>query len=90
MSVDDLKDSIKENKKLTIGKETTIKQLKLGKLEKIYMARNCESNLVKDVEYYSRIAGISAEKTELSSEELGILCKKPFNISIVGVKKADN
>lgn len=87
MSLEELKEALKNEKNLTIGKETTLKQLKLGRLKHVYLSSTCEKNLKEDVEHYAKISGIKCEVTGMNSEELGILCKKPFNIQIVGIKK---
>jgi len=72
-------------KKLIIGSERTLKLLKTGKLAKVVIAKNTNKKMKDDIEYYgSEVEIIQTEKT---NEELGVLCKKPFPISVLGVAK---
>ncbi len=82
----DIKKAI-EQKKATIGTELTIKNLKLANLAKIYLSSNCPANVKKDVVHYAKINGTKVVQLKLDNEELGVLCKKPFFISVLGVKK---
>lgn len=70
-----------------IGSDIGMKKLKLGKLEKIYLASNCSEDVKKEVE---RLAGIS--KTEViimnvPNDDFGVLCKKPFSISMLSIPR---
>lgn len=73
------------SKKLIIGSDRTFKLLKTGKLTKVVIAKNANKKMKDDIEYYgSQVEIIQTEKT---NEELGVLCKKPFAISVLGVAK---
>ena len=76
-----------KEKKLVIGANRIIKGLKLSAFEKIFLSSNCPSNIVKDVNYYSKIGKVEVVKLKYSNEELGVVCKKPFSISIMGLLK---
>lgn len=73
--------------KLLLGKDETLKSLKRGKIEKIYLASNTDAKTKKDVDYYKSIANITVEILSETNEELGVVCKKPFSISVIGVLK---
>ena len=85
--------NIKEIKKLlkseelVIGTEMTIKNLRKGNVKKVFTASNCNEKVKKDLQYYSSLS--DAEYIELSyaNEDLGVLCKKPFSISVISIIK---
>lgn len=86
----DLTADIKKNlktKKLVIGTKQIVKNLKLGKLEKVFLTSNCPENVKKDVEHYSSISGCEVKHLSIPNEELGIICKKQFSISAAGLLK---
>ncbi|MBN2422831.1 ribosomal L7Ae/L30e/S12e/Gadd45 family protein [Candidatus Woesearchaeota archaeon] len=87
--IDNIKKLIKENK-LIIGTEKTIKELKHGNLEKVYLSKNTPADVVEDINYYSKLTNISVIQLELANDEIGILCKKSFSISVMGVLRNRN
>ena len=76
-----------EKKKIIIGIDRTIKSLKLGKIEKVYLTSNCQDKNRKDIEYYCKLGKVALIDLGYSNEELGVLCKKPFPISVVSLIK---
>jgi large subunit ribosomal protein L30e len=76
-----------KNKKAIIATNTTLKNLKRGKLEKIFISSNCPEKTEKDLLYYARLSGVKVVKLKHPNDELGIICKKPFSISVLGLLK---
>lgn len=72
-------------KKLVIGAERTMKYLKLGKLKQVYASRNCAQSTKDDLAHDSKLAKVDFKLLENSSAELGVFCKKPFPVAVVGV-----
>ena len=70
-----------------IGTERTIKNLKLGKVQKVLMSSNCPTNVEKDIDYYAALSGAEIYKLDCPNDELGVICKKPFSISILSFLK---
>lgn len=85
MSVDEIKKLLK-SKVLIIGADRVLKALKKKELAKIFLASNASEALVKDVEYYASLSKVEVEKLDLPNDELGVVCKKPFSISAIGMK----
>jgi large subunit ribosomal protein L30e len=85
-NVDDIKKKIKEEK-VIIGTERTIKALKLGKVEKVFLTSNCPSDVKEDIEHHAKLAKIKVVKLKQPNVELGVICKKPFPISVLSFKK---
>jgi large subunit ribosomal protein L30e len=82
----DLKESIKENKGLVLGTERTLKKLKMKSLKKVYVSSNVPEEVLEDVEHYTKLYKIPLVKLKESNEELGVICKKPFSVSILGLE----
>ena len=83
---DEIKNAIKKNK-LIIGTENTLKSLKLGKLVKIFLSKNCPANIVNDIKHYAKLSATEVVQVDMGNDELGIVCKKPFLISVLSIEK---
>ena len=82
----DIKKLVKE-KKVIIGAERTIKNLKLGRIDKVIMSSNCAESTLEDIGYYAGLSSTETVKVGYNNEELGVICKKPFSISVISVIK---
>ena len=77
------KDLLDNSEKLVFGTERNLKLLKNERLKKIYIANNCIDNVREEIK---RCNG-KTEVVELdaANEEIRIVCKKPFSISVIGL-----
>lgn len=82
----EIKKLLKE-KKLVIGTERTLKNLKLGRVDKVILTSNCPEKIQKDIEYYAGLGKAESIKIKYPNEELGIMCRKPFAISVLSILK---
>ena len=83
-------DEIKKNigkEKMLIGKNQTIKNLKLGKVEKVFLASNCKPSDREDIEYYCKLNKTPLAILSIPNDELSIVCKKQFAISVICLLK---
>ncbi len=71
--------------KLVFGAGETVKLLRQGRLARVYLSTNCSPQAKSDIEHACKIVGIDVVELNQSSEEIGVLCKKPFAISVIGV-----
>ena len=76
-----------KTKNLVIGTERTIKNLKLGKVDKVIISSNCSENVVNDLNYYGALSKAEIVKVSYPNDELGVICKKPFSISVLSILK---
>jgi ribosomal protein L30E len=86
MAAKKIMEEIKEaltKKKIIIGTTSTLKKLKMGKVAKVYVSNNCPNNVMADLDRFKKSAEI--EVLDKSNEELGIVCKKPFSISVLSI-----
>tara|TARA_Y100000310_G_scaffold270277_1_gene283980 strand:- start:4058 stop:4306 length:249 start_codon:yes stop_codon:yes gene_type:complete len=76
-------DLLKNSKKLIFGSDRNLKLLKNDKLERLYLAKNCDEDVKEEVKRFK------AEIIDLDvvNSELGVICKKPFSISMIGLSK---
>ena len=70
-----------------VGTEKTLKNLKLGKVENVLVSSNCPAKIEKDINYYAGLTGTEIHKLEYPNDELGVICKKPFSISVLALVK---
>jgi len=86
MEKEKLRDDLLENsKKLVFGAEKNLKLLKDERLKRIYIATNCKDEIKKEIKHYSKNTEII--ELENTNNEIGIVCKKPFSISVIGLVK---
>lgn len=76
-----------ESKKVVIGAQRTLKLLRQGKIARVLVAQNSTDVLKDDLVYYSKNGGFEIVELDVPNEELGVLCKKPFSISLLGILK---
>ncbi len=78
MSLDELKKALKE-KTIVFGTERTLKNLKLGKTKKVFLASNCPDKIREE------ITGYDVEIIELKepNTEIALICKRPHDISVL-------
>ena len=76
-----------KGKKIIIGTDRTLKNLKLGKINKVYISSNYSEKTLNTLKHYSQLSKASIVKLKYPSDELGILCKKSFSISVLSVPK---
>jgi len=77
-------------KKVVIGTERTIKNLKLGKVEKVIISSNCAENVLNDINYYAGLSKAETIQVDYPNDEMGVICKKPFSISVLSILKQQN
>lgn len=84
MSVNEIK---KQLDKLLIGTKSVLASLRTGGLLKVFISSNASTIVVGDIEHFASLSDAEIEVLEVSNDELGVICKKPFSVSIVGIKK---
>ena len=78
----DLRNIVKD-KKVYYGKDITIRMLKTGKIQEVYVASNCPEKIKRDLRHYCNLANVKLNEMEQNNEELGSICKKPFSVSVL-------
>ena len=82
----EIKKLLKSNS-LVIGTENTLKSLKLGKIDRVILSSNCPDKVAEDLGYYAGLSNAETVRVSYHNEELGVICKKPFSISVLSILK---
>lgn len=75
------------DKNIVIGSEQALKSLKKGNVEKVFVTSNCSLRIKQEIEKYAQLQKVEVKSLEMPNEELGVVCKKPFSISVLTVLK---
>lgn len=87
MTIEKLLDAIKENK-VIFGTSETLKKIKVNAVEAVYLASNCPETFRAKIKQLAESNKISVIELKENNEELAVLCKKPFSISVVSIKRS--
>lgn len=83
MSLEKLKKALKEEQKLIFGSKETLKNIKLGRVKIVFLANNCPEEVRDSIIYYSKISKIEVIELNLPNDELAMVCKKNYPISVI-------
>lgn len=86
ISIEELKRLIKTDKAV-LGTQRTLKLLKAGNAAQIFLSSNCPEHVKKDIGYYAKLAGTPVVSLKYPNEEVGILCKKPYPVSVFSISQ---
>jgi len=86
MALKDIRKALEEGRAI-IGTERVIKGLKRGEIKEVYLASNCPSDVVDEIKYLAKLCDCKVSRVKKNNEELGIFCRKPYFIAVIGVKK---
>ncbi|MAG91169.1 hypothetical protein CMO83_00670 [Candidatus Woesearchaeota archaeon] len=75
---------------LIMGTERSVKSLRLGKVEKVLVSSNCPARVEKNINHYAGLNKTEIHKLNYPNDTLGVICKKPFSISVLAVIKGAN
>ena len=76
-----------EHGTIILGAERTLKELKKGKIATVILASNAPEDVRMEVTHLSSITKTNVIEFDGDSKELGALCRKPFFVAVVGIKK---
>lgn len=84
MTINELKKELKTEKPI-IGFEEAVKNLKNDKIAKIYVAINCHN--IEELKTLCQKFEVPLVELKEDNIELGVICKKPFSISVLCFNK---
>jgi ribosomal protein L30E len=76
---------IDTDRKVIYGAKETIKALRQGQIDHVFLALNCPAHVRRTVESLASANQIKLNAVDLSSEELSTQCKKTFSIAVAGI-----
>ena len=81
-----IKEKAKEGK-ILLGYKTVIKSLKSGKPELVVVANNIPDDKRKMIELNAKTSKVQVKEYQKDNVNLGLLCGKPFSVSVLVVKR---
>ena len=79
----DLQKYIKDKPELLIfGYKQVSKKAKLGKLKEVFISNDCSKEIIDRIEDYSRFSDFKIYLLPKNKDEVTLLCKKNFPVSI--------
>lgn len=85
-AVEEIKKLVKD-KRLVLGAARTIRNLQKGKCAKVWFSSNVGEDIRQDVLRYAQLANVPVEQLPIPNDELGLLCKKQFAVSLLSLAK---
>ncbi len=85
LTTDQLRKLIEE-KKVTIGTAATAKALRLGQLKRVVIAANAAAATRDSLQRGCTTTGVAVDELSVPNDQLGTMCKKPFAISVLGIR----
>lgn len=74
--------------KVQFGAGIALKSVKTKKAKMILFASNCPQHIKDNIEYYCKLSEVPLYIYRGASSDLGALCGKPFDVSVLTVKEA--
>ena len=86
--LNEIKKLLKEGR-LNVGTSSTLKKLKQNELEKIWLSSNVPGSVRDDIVNYSNLNNVKVAELGIPNDELGVLCKKQFSVSVASLAKGE-
>ena len=83
--VDEIRKLLSEGK-LLVGTKSVKKALNANKVSKIFVSSNAPALVKSEVNHLAKIGGIEVVHLEETNAAVGVICRKPFSVSLLGVK----
>ncbi len=84
--IDEIKELVKM-KRAAIGTKETLRLLKEGKVKRVFVTSNCPKDIRESVQHYADLCGASVEELPIPNDELGVVCRKQFSISVLAERR---
>tara|TARA_Y100000310_G_scaffold262459_1_gene272154 strand:- start:204 stop:467 length:264 start_codon:yes stop_codon:yes gene_type:complete len=76
-----------EEEEVIIGSERTIKGLQKGVVSRVLVSSNVAASVKDRISRYAKLSSIPVESIGVANDAVGVMCKKPYSISVLSVKK---
>lgn len=85
-NIQEIKELLKTDK-IILGTEETFKEMKKNNISAVYLSSNVPKDTQDSINHYSELCGAKVINLSVPNDELGVLCQKPFYVSVLGVRK---
>jgi large subunit ribosomal protein L30e len=82
---EDIQNANKANR-IVLGYRRSKKYIRMNDAEMVVLAKNAPEKIKKQIEHDAKIAEIKVETFGGGSKELGVLCGKPYPVSVLVIK----
>jgi len=86
MSVEEDVQSANKANRIVLGYRKSRNFIRMNDAKLMVLARNAPEKIKKEMEHDAKIAGVKVKMFDGSSKELGVLCGKPYPVSVLVVK----
>ena len=86
MSLSELKKYIND-KKLIFGRDRSLKNLKKNLVKEIFLSSNADNIVKEDITVISKKFNVKVSQLEITADEMGVVVKKPFAVSVAALLK---
>ena len=76
-----------EDKKVTIGATATAKALHADQLKTLVISSNAATQTRDSLTRSAALSGVAIDDISITNDDLGTMCKKPFAIQVLGIRK---
>ncbi len=76
--------------KVVIGTDKSIKTIKRGQAKLVIVASNVARDTLGDIRHYTKLANVKVHFFNGDSAALGLVCGKPFSLSVLTVIEPGN
>lgn len=84
--INEIKELVKTNK-VAIGTKETLRLLKEGNVKRVFVTSNCPADVRESIQHYADLCGAAVEELPIPNDELGMICRKQFSISVLAERR---
>lgn len=86
MNLNEMIQGASKTNNIIIGYKESRKFIKLNDAKAVVVAKNTPEKMRKEIEHNAGIAGVRLEVFEGTSKELGVICGRPYPVTVLVVK----
>lgn len=75
-----------EEQRIVIGYQETVEAVNDGTATEVHVAKNTPADKLTTLRDLAGLKEIPVNMLELGNDEVGVICKKPFSISVLSLK----
>lgn len=78
-----------KTKEVVLGYNRVLKMLKTGKPKMVVIANNIPKDMKETIMHNARLAKVEVKEFDNDNVNLGLVCGKPFSVSVLAIKGSD-
>ncbi len=69
--------------RIHLGSKVAVQEMRRGRARIAILSSNCTEETREDIENFGKLSGIPVLSHDKDSRDLGVLCGKPFPVSVI-------